>query len=219
MTCGFCLSASPTASLSVSFNGAVSCARQVQANARESGTPRFIHVLNMLVLAFGWCNSEANCNWWKGLKIGRADLGPVPIFGQSRGVCPPRRANRARLCAAMGDFPQFMKHPANRIAPAGQATPGVEGYVFDGAGGSQMAFWNCRETAASAAHAHEFDEYMIVVEGCYTLIIEGERIPLKAGEEYFIPRGVVHGGEGLGGTRPIHAVGGQRADRSGARGR
>jgi len=114
----------------------------------------------------------------------------------------------------MGDFPQFMKHPANRISPAGQATPGVEGYIFDGADGSQMAFWNCRETAASAAHTHEFDEYMMVVEGSYSLIIDGERISLHAGQEYFIPRGVVHGGEVLGGTRTIHAFGGHRADRA-----
>jgi hypothetical protein len=40
----------------------------------------------------------------------------------------------------MNEFPEFMKHPANRIATKDQATPGVEGYVFDGADGSQMAF-------------------------------------------------------------------------------
>ncbi len=32
----------------------------------------------------------------------------------------------------MKDFPEFMKQPANRIATSSQATPGVEGYVFDG---------------------------------------------------------------------------------------
>jgi mannose-6-phosphate isomerase-like protein (cupin superfamily) len=113
----------------------------------------------------------------------------------------------------MDDFPQFMKHPANRIATSEQATPGVEGYVFDGADGSQMAFWNCRASAASAEHVHEFDEYMLVVEGCYTLIIDGKKIPVKAGEEYFIPHGVAHSGEVVGGTRTIHAFGGHRADR------
>jgi mannose-6-phosphate isomerase-like protein (cupin superfamily) len=113
----------------------------------------------------------------------------------------------------MGDFPQFMKHPANRIAAGEQATPGVEGYIFDGADGSQMAFWNCRESAVSAEHAHEFDEYMLVVEGCYTLIIAGERIAVRTGEEYFIPRGMAHSGEVTGGTRTIHAFGGHRADR------
>ncbi|MGO9255299.1 MAG: cupin domain-containing protein [Bryobacteraceae bacterium] len=117
----------------------------------------------------------------------------------------------------MGDFPEFMKHPANRIAATSQATPGVEGYVFDGADGSQMAFWNCQRTATSAEHAHDYDEYMIVVEGCYSLIIDGQRIPVKAGEEYFIPRGVLRGGEVVAGTRTIHAFGGRRADRVPAR--
>jgi mannose-6-phosphate isomerase-like protein (cupin superfamily) len=77
-----------------------------------------------------------------------------------------------------------------------------------------LAFWTCRETAASAAHTHDFDEYMIVVQGCYTLIINGERIPVSAGQEHFIPRGVAHSGEVLAGTRTIHPFGGRRADRT-----
>lgn len=115
---------------------------------------------------------------------------------------------------SMDDFPEFMKRAVNRIAKSNQATPGVEGYVFDGADGSQMAFWTCSETAVSAAHSHEYDEYMMVVQGQYTLIIDGSRIPLTAGEEYFIPRGVLHSGEVLAGTRTIHAFGGQRAKRA-----
>jgi quercetin dioxygenase-like cupin family protein len=114
----------------------------------------------------------------------------------------------------MDDFPDFMKRPANKIATSSQATPGVEGYVFDGVDGSQMAFWICRETAQSAPHVHDFDEYMIVVQGCYTLIIDGQRIPVRAGEEYFIPKGLRHGGEPIAGTRTIHAFGGHRADRA-----
>jgi mannose-6-phosphate isomerase-like protein (cupin superfamily) len=76
-----------------------------------------------------------------------------------------------------------------------------------------MAFWTCHETAVSAAHVHAYDEYMFVVQGCYTLIVNGERIPVKAGEEYLIPRGVQHSGEVLAGTRTIHAFGGHRANR------
>lgn len=113
----------------------------------------------------------------------------------------------------MNDFPAFMKQRTNRIAALDQATPGVEGYVFDGADGSQMAFWTCSETATSAMHVHDYDEYMMVVQGCYTLMIEERRIPVKAGEECFVPRGVLHGGEVLAGTRTIHAFGGHRADR------
>jgi quercetin dioxygenase-like cupin family protein len=76
-----------------------------------------------------------------------------------------------------------------------------------------MAFWTCGETAASATHAHEFDEYMVVLQGRYTLIIDGEKIPLSPGAEFFIPRGVSHGGEVEAGTRTIHVFGGLRANR------
>jgi len=114
----------------------------------------------------------------------------------------------------MSDFPAFMKQAANRISGGSQATPGVEGYVFDGADGSQMAFWTCRQTATSAAHVHDFDEYMLVVEGCYTLFIDEKKIPVRAGEEYFIPRGIRHSGEVVAGTRTIHAFGGRRAERA-----
>jgi quercetin dioxygenase-like cupin family protein len=113
----------------------------------------------------------------------------------------------------MNAFPDFMKSPANRIATTDQATPGVEGYVFDGIDGSQMAFWTCSRDAVSSVHAHAYEEYLAVVEGCYTLWIEGRRIPLRAGEEYWIPAGLEHGGEVVAGTRTIHAFGGHRADR------
>jgi len=113
----------------------------------------------------------------------------------------------------MEDFPSFMKRSVNKIATSSQSTPGVEGYVFDGADRSQMAFWTCHESAVSAPHVHDYDEYFVVVQGCYTLIIDGQRIPVRAGEEYFIPKGVWHGGESLAGTRTIHAFGGRRAER------
>jgi mannose-6-phosphate isomerase-like protein (cupin superfamily) len=106
----------------------------------------------------------------------------------------------------MKDFSTFMKHPTNRIATTSQATPGVEGYVFDGADGSQMAFWTCHEKASSTPHVHDFDEYMIVVEGCYTLIFDDKRIPLRAGQEYFIPKGLWHGGEPIAGTRTFSCL-------------
>lgn len=113
----------------------------------------------------------------------------------------------------MNEFPDFMKSPANRIAAAEQSTPGVEGYVFDGADGSQMVFWACCQAAPSAPHAHAYDEYMLVVEGCYRLVIDGNRIPLGPGDEYVIPCGAEHSGEVAAGTRTIHAFGGHRADR------
>jgi len=78
----------------------------------------------------------------------------------------------------MDDFPVFMKPHANRIAASSQATAGVESFVFDRADRSQMAFWTCREAALSTPYVHDFDEYMIVVQGCYTVIIDDKRIPV-----------------------------------------
>jgi hypothetical protein len=40
---------------------------------------------------------------------------------------------------AMGDFPPFVRHRKNRIATSSQYTEGVEGWLFDGADGSQVA--------------------------------------------------------------------------------
>ena len=45
-----------------------------------------------------------------------------------------------------------MKSPVNRIATSSQHTPGVEGYVFDGADGSQMAFSTVELDAVTAEH-------------------------------------------------------------------
>jgi len=58
-----------------------------------------------------------------------------------------------------------------------------------------------------------YDEYFVVVQGCYTLIIDGKRIPVSAGEEYFIPKGTWHSGEPVAGTRTIHAFGARRVER------
>ena len=113
----------------------------------------------------------------------------------------------------MGDFPAFMKHPANRVAAASQHTEGIEGYVFDGADGSQMAFWQCESEAMTAEHVHEFDEYFVVVEGTYVLILNGKEIRVEAGQEYHIPRGTRIAGRVTAGTRTIHVFGGQRAKR------
>jgi len=65
----------------------------------------------------------------------------------------------------------------------------------------------------STPHVHDYDEYFVVLQGCYTLIIDGKRVPVRAGEEYFTPKGTWHGGEPVAGTRTIHAFGGRRTER------
>jgi mannose-6-phosphate isomerase-like protein (cupin superfamily) len=113
----------------------------------------------------------------------------------------------------MKEFPEFMKQPVNKIAAEDQYTPGIEGYVYDGADGGQVAFWTCEETSKSATHAHPYDEYFVVLQGRYTITIQGKSIPLYPGDEFFIPHGTVHSGSSISGTRTIHAFGGHRANR------
>jgi quercetin dioxygenase-like cupin family protein len=107
-----------------------------------------------------------------------------------------------------------MRSPANRIASASQHTSGVEGYVFDGADGSQMAFWTVERDAVTSEHVHEFDEWFVVLEGSYTLTLDGKEVRLGAGEECFIPKGTRIAGRVTAGTRTVHAFGGRRAERS-----
>lgn len=115
----------------------------------------------------------------------------------------------------MGKFPEFMRNPANRIAVETQYTKGIEGYVYDGADGSQMAFWTNPNGGGATEHTHPYDEYFVVVEGRYTVIIGEKRIPIGVGEEFLIPKGTPHSGESLPGTRTILAFGGKRARRAG----
>jgi hypothetical protein len=142
--------------------------------------------------------------------------GAGEIFRLTVGIFEPRvcrfevRSNPGEI--VMKDFPEFMKRQTNRIASGSEATPGGGGIRIRRCRRSHMAFWTCHETAVSAAHVHDSDEPLIVVAGCYTLTIEG-KINAHAVEEFYIPRGLWHGGEVVAGTRTIHAFSGRRAER------
>jgi quercetin dioxygenase-like cupin family protein len=114
----------------------------------------------------------------------------------------------------MKEFPEFMRNPANAIDP-GMQSEGVQGYVFDGADGSQMAFWTTSFSGKSTQHIHPYDEYLVVVQGQCTVIIDGESNILDSGDELHIPAGIPHSTRFQAGTRTIHAFGGQRARRLG----
>jgi mannose-6-phosphate isomerase-like protein (cupin superfamily) len=113
----------------------------------------------------------------------------------------------------MDDFPAFMKSPKNKISSRSQYGKGIQGYVYDGADGSQMAIWTHERDGISQEHVHDYDEYFVVVHGKYTLIIGSEKIPMEVGEEYYIPKGLAHAGEYSAGTRTIRAFGGKRVKR------
>ena len=117
-----------------------------------------------------------------------------------------------KIIKKLAVYPLFMRDEANAIKEEMQS-PGIEGFVYDGADGSQMIHWTCKVGGLSSEHTHDYDEYMLVVQGEYTIIINGKKISVMPGEEFFIPRGIAHAGEFVPGTRTIHAFGGKRAKR------
>jgi len=110
----------------------------------------------------------------------------------------------------MVEFPQFMRRTANKVDASQQYTEDIEGYYYNGADGGQMAFWTCRADRTSEMHEHNFDEYIVVIDGCYTLCTQKNEVMLKNGGEAFIPAGTKHWGKCCAGTRTIHAFGGKR---------
>jgi quercetin dioxygenase-like cupin family protein len=114
----------------------------------------------------------------------------------------------------MADFPSFVRNSVNRVARSSQYTDDVEGYVYDGADGSQVALWKSNADRISKEHAHEFDEYVFVLEGRCTAILEGGRkVELRAGQELHIPKGMRQVMAVTAGTRTLHVFGGKRASR------
>ncbi len=113
----------------------------------------------------------------------------------------------------MEDFPEFMKTSDNLVASKSQSK-GVKGWVYEGTDDKQMAYWICEIDGVSKEHVHEFEEYFTVLQGKYTLLINGQRIDVCKGDEYFIPKNVAHAGAFIGGTRTIHCFGGKRVDRA-----
>ena len=110
----------------------------------------------------------------------------------------------------MSDFPAFMKSPANKVPSERQNTSSVEGYYYTGNDKSQMAFWTALEDKVSKEHMHDFDEYVVCVEGEYTVTFNDKEYVLFSGDELFIPKYTFHGGNVKKGTRTIHAFGGKR---------
>jgi hypothetical protein len=77
-----------------------------------------------------------------------------------------------------------------------------------------MAFRTGRETAVSAARASTYDELILASQGQYTLLIDGKKVPLRAGEEYFTHEACCTAVKSYAGTRTIHAFGGHQAERA-----
>ncbi len=110
----------------------------------------------------------------------------------------------------MKHFPDFMKHPKNKIGTSQENTNDIEGYVYHGLDDSQLVFWECHSDQTSQKHSHHFDEYMICVSGQYIAYLDDKEIILEPGDELFIPKNTEQWGKCKSGTRTIHAFGGKR---------
>ena len=110
----------------------------------------------------------------------------------------------------MDSFPDFMKNELNKIDSSQQNTKDIVGYYFQGADGSQVAFWESYADRVSKNHKNDFDEYMVCVKGEYTVFMNDKEYVLKPGDELLIPKGTEQGGKCKAGTRTIHAFGGSR---------
>lgn len=110
------------------------------------------------------------------------------------------------------EFPAFMRNPKNAV-DTGNVAKGLVGYLFEGLDGEQMVLWQCTAGGTCAMHAHDYDEYAVVLQGTFTGTIGGKKVVLKAGDECLIPAGVAHGGEYSADYRAIDAFGGRRVKR------
>jgi quercetin dioxygenase-like cupin family protein len=112
----------------------------------------------------------------------------------------------------MTEFPRFLRNSANAVL-SDEAAGGMEGYVYDGADGSQVVLWHSAEGGASPPHKHDYDEYCIVVRGTFKGKIGGRAVEFGPGQECFIPAGVEHEGVYSSNYRAIDGFGGRRVRR------
>jgi quercetin dioxygenase-like cupin family protein len=110
----------------------------------------------------------------------------------------------------MQDFPEFMKTPKNKVPNQNQYSQDIEGYYYTANDGQQMAFWTAHTAGESKTHTHPYDEYVVCIQGKYTLLIDGREVDLEHGDEFLVPKGTEHACRRTAGTRTIHAFGGKR---------
>ena len=106
-------------------------------------------------------------------------------------------------------FPLFMKRTYNAVEKSAQAS-GMQGYLFEGADGSQVVLWECKKGGKSKRHKHDFDEYAVVLQGTFAGLVGRRKIVMKRGDECYIPAGMFHEGMYSANYRAIDAFGGQR---------
>ncbi len=96
-----------------------------------------------------------------------------------------------RLEACEAGKQAAISNEKNLIPASQQNTPDIEGYYYTANDRSQMAFWIYKADRVSKEHTHDYDEWMLCVEGEYIVTVDGAEYILHAGDELFIPKGSV----------------------------
>lgn len=112
----------------------------------------------------------------------------------------------------MKPFPSFFTTDADRVKLAPDAN--MRGFVFDGADGVQIVFWQCPDGGVQSEQVHDFWEYALVVEGTFDGEVGGKPVHLAPGDECIIPPGTRHCGRYSTGYRAIDAFSSHRVDRA-----
>lgn len=82
----------------------------------------------------------------------------------------------------------------------------VSGYTRTGFGAEKgQLIYSVVEPGAGSTepHVHDFDQFMMVVEGSFRMVLDGVEEIVNAGELLFIPAGVWHSGVAQGEDRSV----------------
>ena len=115
----------------------------------------------------------------------------------------------------MKKFPEFLATAANLVQGAPDAA--MKGFLFEGADGVQIVFWQCQRGGVQPEQVHDFWEYALVVEGTFDGAVGGKPVHLAPGDECVIPPGTKHSGTYSKGYRAIDAFSAKRVERAAIR--
>jgi hypothetical protein len=111
----------------------------------------------------------------------------------------------------MSKFPEFIKSSTDPVPEIARWNlGGGEGAVFAGNRGNSVV-WTYPRSQQSESGINRFDEYVAVLEGCYTVTANGTSTAYgpdqQGGLEAYIHSGLRHSRQVIGGTRAIHVFG------------
>jgi len=110
----------------------------------------------------------------------------------------------------MKHLAEFIKRTGKPIPINQQNTNDIKGYYYDSSNNVQIALWECNSEKESKKHKHEFNEYMVCLEGEYLAIVDNIEYVLHKGDDLEIKSGQEQWGKCIAGTITLHIFEGKR---------